>query len=226
MFDKVNNMNLLREATWFAERSQCFQEDLLNCGMVRAFETGETLYHHGDPVNGLYAVLDGGVLLAVPADDGQDLVFHRQGVGFWFGDLAMFANSFRLMSVVTTCETTVLFFPSARINSLVQKHPDYIRDFYALTHYNMRTALRVIANLLVTGAEKRVALRLLHLDEGTSKHDGWIIVSQEELAEMVAVSRPTLHRSLHRLEDLDLIEIGYGRILIKDRAALFANCQT
>ena len=104
------------------------------------------------------------------------------------------------------------------------RNPEYIRDFYALTHENMQTALRIMANLAVTGTEKRLVLRLLHLDEGASEPDGWIIVSQEDLAEMVAVSQPTLHRNLHRLADLDLIELGYGRVRLKDRRALIESC--
>jgi DNA-binding MarR family transcriptional regulator len=90
----------------------------------------------------------------------------------------------------------------------------------------MKTSLRIMANLAVTGTEKRLVLRLLHLDEGAAKADGWIIVSQEELAAMGAVSQPTLHRNLHRLVDLGLVELGYGRLRLIDRSKLIANCQS
>lgn len=226
MFDKANNMKLLQGGGWFSKRSAAFQRDLLECGVPKTYDAWETLYHHGDPSNGVFAVLSGGVQITAPADDGQEFVLHREGAGFWVGDLALFADEPRLVSVVTTQETHALYFPNGRVTKLVQSKPDYIRDFYALTHENMQTALRIMANLAVTGSEKRLVLRLLHLDEGTSKCDGWIVVSQEELAEMIAVSQPTLHRSLHRLADLDLIELGYGRVRLKNRQALIANCQT
>jgi hypothetical protein len=38
--------------------------------------------------------------------------------------------------------------------------------------------LRIIANLAVTGAAQRLALRLLHLSERLSDADGWMRVSQ------------------------------------------------
>ncbi len=225
MFDKANNLKALRKGGWFSSRSAAFQRDLLECGIAKCYDACEALYHHGDAVNGIFAVLSGGVQITVPADDGQEFVIHREGAGFWVGDLALFADTPRLVSVLTTQKTRSLFFPNTRIAKLVQESPHYIRDFYALTQENMQTALRIMANLVVTGTEKRLALRLLHLDEGTSKSDGWIDVSQEELAEMIAVSQPTLHRSLHRLADMGLVEVGYGRVLLKDRRALIANCQ-
>lgn len=225
MFDNPNDRKQLLASGWFGSRGARFQSDLLACGITKSFETGEPLYHIGDPANGVYAVLEGAVQVMAPADDGQEFVVHRQGGGFWIGDLALFAEALRLVSVFATQHTRALFFPSSRLDRLVRDNPDYVRDFYALSHENMQTALRIMANLAVTGTEKRLVLRLLHLDEGASKSDGWIVVSQEELAAMVAVSQPTLHRNLHRLADLGLIELGYGRVRLIDRRQLISSCQ-
>ncbi len=192
----------------------------------RTYGADEALFVQGDPANGIHAVLDGSVKITVPADDGQEFVIHQEGRGFWVGDLALFATAHRLISVVATRPTETLFFPAPRLERLVQDSPDFVRDFYALSHENMQKALRIVANLAVTGTEKRLVLRLLHLDEVTSDAEGWIPVSQEELAAMIAVSAPTLHRALHRLIELDLIEGGYGRLRLKDRRALVASCQS
>ncbi len=226
MFDNGNDLRALTQTDWFGARGHKFQSDLLTCAVRKTFETGETLYHHGDSANGIHAVLSGSVQITAPADDGQEFVVHRDGRGFWIGDLALFADAQRLISVMATQKTRALFFPTSRVERLVRDNPEYIRDFYALTRENMKTALRIMANLAVTGTEKRLVLRLLHLDEGTSKSDGWIIVSQDELAAMVAVSQPTLHRNLHRLVDLGLVELGYGRLRLIDRSKLIANCQS
>lgn len=226
MFDNSHEQKLLLGSGWFGTRSKRFQKDFLDCASTRQFKPGESLYNYGDSANGIYAVLVGAVQVTAPADDGQDFVVHRQGEGFWVGDLALFADASRLVSVVATQPTRTLFFPGPRIDRLIHENPDYVRDFYALSHENMQTALRIMANLAVTGTEKRLVLRLLHLDEGTSRSDGWIVVSQDELAAMVAVSQPTLHRNLHRLADMGLIELGYGRVRLKDRRKLIASCQS
>lgn len=226
MFDVDEDIRTLTQSEWFGARGHRFQSDLLTCAVRKTFDTGETLYHYGDEANGIHAVLSGSVQITAPADDGQEFVIHRDGRGFWIGDLALFAEAKRLVSVMATQKTRTLFFPSSRVERLVQDNPEYTRDFYALTRENMKTSLRIMANLAVTGTEKRLVLRLLHLDEGAAKADGWIIVSQEELAAMVAVSQPTLHRNLHRLVDLGLVELGYGRLRLIDRSKLIANCQS
>ncbi len=220
------DLDALQESSWFNTRSPAFQDALLRSAVRRTYGADEALFVQGDPANGIHAVLDGSVKITVPADDGQEFVIHQEGRGFWIGDLALFATAHRLISVVATRPTETLFFPAPRLERLVQDSPDFVRDFYALSHENMQKALRIVANLAVTGTEKRLVLRLLHLDEVTSDAEGWIPVSQEELAAMIAVSAPTLHRALHRLIELDLIEGGYGRLRLKDRRALVASCQS
>ncbi len=220
------DLDALQESSWFKTRSPAFQDALLRSAVRRTYGADEALFVQGDPANGIHAVLDGSVKITVPADDGQEFVIHQEGRGFWIGDLALFATAHRLISVVATRPTETLFFPAPRLERLVQDSPDFVRDFYALSHENMQKALRIVANLAVTGTEKRLVLRLLHLDEVTSDAEGWIPVSQEELAAMIAVSAPTLHRALHRLIELDLIEGGYGRLRLKDRRALVASCQS
>lgn len=219
-------LTALHESGWFGARSRAFQSALLECAIHRSYSAEEALYLQGDVANGIHAVLDGNVRITTPADDGQDFVMHQEGGGFWIGDLALFASESRLVSVIATQPTNTLFFPSSRLERLVQETPEFIREFYALTHENMQKALRIVANLAVTGTEKRLVLRLLHLDEVAADADGWIPVSQEELAAMIAVSSPTLYRKLHRLIQLDLVEGGYGRLRLKDRSALISSCQS
>ncbi len=110
MFDNQNDRKQLLGTGWFGARGARFQKDLLECAIKKTFETDETLYHCGDSANGIYAVLDGAVQITAPADDGQDFVIHRQGGGFWIGDLALFADAQRLVSVMATQKTRAFFF--------------------------------------------------------------------------------------------------------------------
>ncbi len=226
MLKNKPDLKPLQDSNWLQTRSAGFRTALMACAVHRRYEAGEALYNHGDPADGIHGVLDGGVRLTTPADDGQEYVLHQEGRGFWVGDLALFANAHRLVGVVATKHTEALFFPSAMLDRMVQQNPEYLRDFYVLSHENMQKALRIIANLGVTGTEKRLILRLLHLEEVAADADGWLQVSQEELAAMIAVSPPTLHRTLQRLIKQGLIAGGYGRLKLQDRPALIALCQS
>lgn len=220
-----SDIEVVTQQGWLAGRSKDFCRTLLENALVRQFQPDETLYHYGDPADGLYSIVSGAVKLTIPADDGQEFIAHRDGAGFWIGDLAMLSDQTRLISVVATHPTRTLFVPSVWVTKVVAQNPAYYRDFYALERENMRTALRIIANLGVSRADQRLALRLLHLEETLAGDDRWIDLSQDELAGMAVVSVPTIQRALRKLSQDGLVELGYGRLRIINRAALLEMCQ-
>jgi CRP/FNR family cyclic AMP-dependent transcriptional regulator len=220
-----SDIEVVTSQGWLAGRGDAFCKALLKQALVRQFQSGETLYHYGDPADGLYSIISGAVKLTIPADDGQEFTAHRDGIGFWIGDLAMLSDQTRLISVVATQLTRTLFVPSVWIEGVVARNPAFYRDFYALEHENMRTALRILANLGVARADQRLALRLLHLEETLAQDGNWIELSQDDLAAMAVVSVPTIQRALRKLSQAGLLELGYGRLRIIDRAALLDLCQ-
>ena len=218
--------DILRQRGWFAARSVPFQTDALKHSVQKDFQPGQPLYRYGDVGTGLFGVMEGSVQITIPADDGQEFVAHREEAGFWIGDLASLAEQTRLVTVVATAPTRTMFLSSARIEMMLVAVPEYWRDFYALSHENTQTALRILANLAVVKADRRLALRLLHLQETVAQAGGWIDVSQDALAAMVAVSVPTLQRALYRFVDAGLIELGYAKLRVLDRVILLEHGQT
>ncbi len=200
---------MVNQRGWLAERSDGFRAQLLRHAQVRHFESDETLYLEGDLAEGVYAVIKGSVKVTVPGDDGQDVVVHRGADGFWIGDLAMLSGQTRLVTVVATSRLRCLYVPTVRIREMVEETPAYYEDFYALTHANMR-----------------LALRLLHQEEIHGTPGGWLPLLQEDLAEMVAMSVPTLQRILRKLSDQGVIELGYGKLRILNRNVLIQLCQS
>ena len=206
---------------WFAERPPEARAALAGIARLRDYAAGEALYHFGDAPNGIFGLVRGAIDLTIPRADGMDVTAHRAEPGFWVGDLALFAGQTRLVSVVAAEATRVVHLPARELRRLVEADPSLYADFYALTHENMATALRLLANLATTPSEARVAVRLLLLEEAQA---GELRLSQAKLAEMIALSVPTLQRVLRRLEGEGVVELGYGRIRIVDRRGLLALC--
>jgi CRP-like cAMP-binding protein len=209
---------------WFAERAPQARTVLAGVARLRDYAAGEALYHFGDPPNGIFGLVRGALDITIPRADGMDLTVHRAEPGFWIGDLALFAGQTRLVSAVAAEATGVVHLPAWELRRLVEADRSLYADFYALTHENMATALRLLANLATTPSEARVAVRLLLLEEAQEGGAGELRVSQAKLAEMIALSVPTLQRVLRRLEGEGLLELGYGRIRILDRRGLLALC--
>jgi CRP-like cAMP-binding protein len=216
----------LSNSGWLAKRPAKSKKLILACGRMRHYQAGETIYRIGDPPQGMYGLVKGGIIVSIPNDAGSDFAVYQSSNGFWIGDLAIFASQIRLVTVVAAEDTDVLFLPQPKIEALVKDHPALIEDFYALSHLNMAIALRLLANMAIPDTKKRLAAWLLFSDDGLEHSGDWISVPQERLAAMIAVSMPTAQRLLKQLVALDLVETGYGRIRVRDRSALVRYLET
>jgi CRP/FNR family cyclic AMP-dependent transcriptional regulator len=56
--------------------------------------------------------------------------------------------------------------------------------------------------------------------------DDWILMSQPELAKLVATSVPTLQRVMRRLVNAGFVRSSYARVQILDRDALTRLCKS
>lgn len=217
-------VRLLEERGWFSQRSKEVRLRLRATAKLRLFEAGERIYLAGDRPNGVFGLVHGSIDISFPRSDGEDYVMHRAGAGFWIGDLAVLSGGVRLVSIRAAEPTSMIQLPAQDLNRLISDDPLLYADFYALTYENFQTAFKVITNLSLPSPDKRVADRLLLEAAAWSDPDGWITISQPELAQLVAVSLPTVQRVVTRFVDAGLVEKGYGRIKLIDRAALKRVC--
>lgn len=215
---------MLEERGWLAERAPDVRARLRSIAQVRTYRRGEPLYIVGEPPNGVFGIARGALEISIPREDGQEIAIHRAQTGFWIGDLALFSDQLRLVTVTAAAETIAAFLSRIRLAQLLKQNPDLIADFYVLSHRNVATTLQLIANLSIPRAEARIALRLLIYDQRQIKGQDWITLSQEKLGELTALSLPTVQRALRRLEEAGLLELGYGRLRIRDRERLLRFC--
>ena len=196
------------------------QRTLGEIARVLQYEEGQAIYHFGDRTNGIFGLVDGAVEVRIPRADGVDITIHRAEPGFWIGDLAFLSEQRRIISLVAVAPTHVLHLPEPALVALLKKEPAFYRDFYALSHLNTWLALQLLANLAVSGSVARIALRLnIYLDSHPDQGD-IIHLTHGQLAELVALSPPTVERGLKELQDRGALELGYGRITVLDREVL------
>ncbi len=203
---------------WFAERSGETRSALTRIARVKHFASGEPLYLFGDRPNGVFGLVRGALDVSIPRSDGMEVTVHQADPGYWVGDSALLAGQTRLVSVIAARPTVTVHLPCQGLWRLLDEKPALIRDFYELSHRNMALALRIMANLATASSDSRVAARLLMHDE--DRGDGALSMSQTKLAELLALSTPTLHRVLRRLQDRGLVALGYGEVRIVDREGL------
>jgi CRP/FNR family transcriptional regulator, cyclic AMP receptor protein len=218
-------LKLLEAQGWFSERSAKTRAALGSIAKLRSVAKGDRVYLAGDPANGVFGLVSGSLNLSIPRADGEDYTVHRAGTGFWFGDLALFSEGVRLVSIHAAQPTLLVQLPVRELRRLIDQDPRLYADFYALTYANFRTAFQIISNLAISSTEKRVADRLFLEATARGDGDGWVPLSQSELANLTAVSLPTLKRILRRFAEAGLVEQQYARIQVLDRDALALLCR-
>lgn len=210
---------------WLPSRPKPFRDAILDVAKRRDFRANTPIYRTGEAAEGLYGILSGSIYIAAPADNGEELTFHREAEGVWVGGRAILDEGARVVTVTAATDVVTAFISREDIQRILHQNPEFYAEFMALNQDSLQLLLRLVANLAVSRTDVRLGLRLLHLQETAADHDGWIEVSQDRLAEFVAVSLPTVQRTIRKLADLGLVQAGYGRVRIKDRAALLLYCQ-
>jgi CRP-like cAMP-binding protein len=218
-------LRLLAKQGWFSQRSPQARARLSAIAKLRNFAKDELVYMVGDPPNGVFGLVSGSLNISYPRGDGEDYTVHRAGSGFWIGDAALFAKAVRLVSIRAAEPTTMVHLPTRELTRLLRDDARLYGDFYALSYENFRTTMQIITNLAIPSSEKRVADRLILEAESRGGADGWIALSQPELAKLVAVSLPTLQRIMRRFARNGLVRMGYGRMQVTDRGGLMAVCR-
>jgi CRP-like cAMP-binding protein len=215
----------LEQSGWLADCEAEHREQLCGIAELRRYEAEQVIYHVGEPADGIYGFVQGVIEAAIPRADGEVFLFHRWGTGLWVGDLALFSKRKRLLTLQAAAPSVAVFLPADALLEIAQANPRLMECFYRLSHENVALAFRLLGSLGVSGAQNRVALRLLMLASDSPAACDEVHISQAKLAEFVALSDQSVRRAVRKLEDAGLIEAGYGRFRIIDREGLAALCQ-
>jgi CRP/FNR family cyclic AMP-dependent transcriptional regulator len=222
-------MDLLCSGRWFAGLPPALQDRLLAAGVVRGVSSGATLFSRGDPLDGLYAVLDGNVRVAGLSESGKEAVLAVLEPPQWFGEVAVFDRLPRTHDALAVTEATVLFIPVAALDRLLAEQPAWWRELGLLVTSKLRLMFLVVEDMALLPLSQRVARRLALMAEGNGEHAEHpkrvLQLRQEVLAGMVSATRQTVNGVLKDLESRGLVRVAYGEIEILDLEGLHAVCR-
>ncbi|MEG6507789.1 Crp/Fnr family transcriptional regulator [Methyloligella sp. 2.7D] len=217
-------LGVLAKRGWYSQRSEETQRRLATIAKLRELGADEAVYLAGDDPAGVYGLVEGSVNISFPRGDGEVYVMHRAAIGFWIGDLALFAQKSRLISLHAGDAAVLVELPSPALRRLLNDDPRLYADFYAMTYENVEITFQAVTNLSIASVEKRVADRLLMAASARPEGQEWIEISQPDLARLLAISLATLQRAIRRFAQEGLVERGYGRIKVLDPEGLRRVC--
>lgn len=204
---------------WFAGVPVALQERLRDEVSVQHADKGTVMMPAGSAVQGWHAALSGLVMLQSPASQGRASAFIGVPDGEWFGEGSAMKPEPRRYHVVALRPTTLLCLPLPLFVTLRETSLGF--NQFLVQHLNMRLgqAMTIIEAGRTQSPEHRVALYLSRLFWRSTRR---LNLTQEELGQLVGLSRQTVNKVLRVLEGRGIVSLDFGRVAIVDDEALNA----
>ncbi len=217
-------INRLKENTWFSVLPEAFQKFILEHAKQITFEKNSYVFHAQDEFDGIYTVLEGSISLGYVDVNGNEALSAIAEPIMWFGEISLIDHEPRSHDAIALKKSTVLHIPAKPLNDLLKDNPYYWYYFARLTSQKLRYVFLEQIAIQTRSLSQRLAQRLLFILEGYGNHlivqERQIHISQDQLANMLTVSRQTINHELNLLEKQNIIKISFRKIEILDMEKL------
>ena len=184
---------------------------LLAMARARPFADGQFVQQQGTPGDSFWAVVEGHVLVGRYAEDGGFTAFAVLGPGDLFGEIAFFTGMPRQVDALASGPARLVAIDRALLRRLMSADVGWAELL-------LRSLGRQLAGTLdIIDAERRLGSadrleRLLRTMAAEASDGVSVQATQQQLADLLGVSRVTLGAALRALVSRGLVETGYGRI--------------
>jgi CRP-like cAMP-binding protein len=194
------------------------REALLRVGRPREFTAGEVVFHQGDPCDSLFLLRRGRVSVIACTPDGDCVTVGLIAAPDAFGEVGLIRpDHHHTATVVALDDVHVLSVLATRFHDLRTEHPDLTEWLLLMLTHRLERMSMLLSDALFVDAEHRVARRLLDCRSSFGISGGEPLpLTQDDLAAMAGVSRPTANRVLRHLEDQGVVHLGRRHITIAD----------
>lgn len=189
------------------------REKLRHASSERSYSTGQIVQQRGAKADGFYVLESGSVSVGQFLPDGEFRAAALLGPGDSWGELAMFAGKPRVVDVIAREECRIRHIRSDLFKQLMSEHPDASMSLLGALSAQLQEMLDLLAGIRRGSARPRIAGVLANL-AGASAGPVMISITQEELGDLLGLTRMTVNTELKQLEREGMIQRRYRKIEI------------
>ena len=189
---------------------------------VRTLPVGVPACRKGEPVEHWVGVVEGLVKMANVSADGKPTSYTGIGAGGWFGEGSLLKDEPRRYDIVALRDSTIAYMPRATFMSLLDSSVGFNRHIIAQLNERLGQFIAMVEHDRLLGPDARLARALaalfnpvLYPDRGPT-----LPLSQEEMGQLVGLSRQRVNQALNTLERAGLVRVDYGAVTVLDLAGL------
>ena len=200
----------------FTALEDALKERLIARSPARRYSDGQLIQQRGTRPDGFWLIEEGNVRIGQHLAHGEFRAMAVLGPGDSYGELAVFAGTPRVVDAVSRGESRVRFIAAALFLDALADYPLSTRAMLGALSAQLQDTLEQLAGLRRGTNPARLAGLLANLADDS----GEVRVTQQELAELLGVTRATANAALGHLAKTGAIERGYGLIKIRNRRLL------
>lgn len=216
--------DILHTDPWFANLPEPMRQSMLDIASTRSLKKGQRLFARGDATDGVYGLLEGRLSALDGSEHGDEAVQLQLRPVFWFGEMGLFDKLPRAHQIRAESPCLLLWLDNQRLRDLLHAQPDFWFHFGLLLTQKLRLALFALDGRMLHSNELRVARMLLMMAKLYTPDNEDIRlrlpVAQQEVAEMLGMSRQTVNLVLQRLKADGLVDVAYNKVEITHLAGL------
>ncbi|TMK84562.1 MAG: Crp/Fnr family transcriptional regulator [Actinobacteria bacterium] len=224
----IERVELLEQAPLFSVLHPTDLRILASRFHLVRYGRGEVIFREGEPAERLFLIDSGRVKLSISSATGQELMIAVLGRGQIFGELEVIDHGTRAMDARAMEVAELYAFPSDVFWTMLENRPALARRLLELMARRLRRADQNSQDLVFFDAPTRLARRLIQLAEEHGEPVGadeesvkiTVRVTQEELAQMIGVTRESANRLVASFAGRGWIEWNDGYPLILQPEAL------
>lgn len=193
---------------------------LLRSGARKRLPAKEVVFNRGEPGNRIYFILDGGVKVSTLSHEGKEVIFDVLVTGDFFGEMSLFDDKPRTGTVTTLVATTLFMLGKTEFLDALEKCPVISVRLIRTLVGRLRMMDSFIEDVIFLDAAERIAKRVIALarmfgsagDLDEIRID--LKVSQQELANLVGITRESVNKQFREWEKAGVISIDKGCLIL------------
>jgi CRP-like cAMP-binding protein len=211
---------LLRASHLCAELDEAELASLEAVVVRRGLKKGEYLFFEGDPAEGFFILLRGGIRVYKASPDGREVTLHLIGPGQIFAEAAIFSGRGYPANACALEDSLVGFLPKERFLALLADSPKISLKMIAGLAGYVREFNRMVEDLGLKEVPARLASYLLREGERQGARVITLPSRKAELARRLGTAGETLSRAFKRLSELGCLRVEGKKIAILDAGRL------
>jgi CRP/FNR family cyclic AMP-dependent transcriptional regulator len=198
--------------------------ELLKYALIKRVAAADVVFRKDEPGHGIYAVLSGSVHIVVESLEGKELVLNEHVAGELFGEIALLDGEGRSAAAIAHEASELLFLGRENFLAFLRARPDAMIRIIALLCSRLRRSTNLFEDSTFLNVPARLAKQVIALIQGrghqASKSSPTLSISQNELAQMLGVSRELVSKQLAVWREVGIVELGRRRLTVCDERAL------